>query len=154
MKPWIKRMLIGVFGASMLIGGLAACSRGQHGDWSAERVTEMRSKVVTKITSTLVLNDAQKQKLNLLADEVIASRTAFRGKNADPRAEMKTLVATDKFDRTRAQTLLDQKTQAVQSNGPKMITALADFYDSLNPEQQKQVREKMEQHRGWMGRGG
>ena len=155
MKPWIKRTLIGVFSASILIGGLSACgTRGQHGShWSAERVTEMRGKAVDKITSTLALNDTQKQKLGVLADEFIASRTAFRGKDADPRTEMKAMVAGDKFDRTRAQTLLDQKTQVVQSNGPKMITAMADFYDSLSPAQQKQVREKMEQHRGWWGRG-
>ena len=159
MKPWIKRTLIGVFSASILIGGLSACgTRGQHGEqhgshWSAERVTEMRGKAVDKITSTLALNDTQKQKLGVLADEFIASRTAFRGKDADPRTEMKAMVAGEKFDRTRAQTLLDQKTQVVQSNGPKMITAMADFYDSLSPAQQKQVREKMEQHRGWWGRG-
>jgi periplasmic protein CpxP/Spy len=153
MKPWIKRTLIGVFSASMLIGGLTACSRGHHGDWSAEHVGEVRGKVVDKISSALVLNEAQKQKLTVLADEIIASRTAFRGKDADPRADIKAMMAGDKFDRTRAQALLDQKTQVVQGNGPKMIAALADFYDSLNPEQQKQVREKMEQHHGWWGRG-
>jgi periplasmic protein CpxP/Spy len=159
MKPWIKRTLIGVFGASILIGGLSACGTGGHrgghhgGDWSAERVTEMRGKVIDKISSQLVLNDAQKQKLGVLADEMIASRTAFRGKDADPRAELKAMVAGDKFDRTRAQALLDQKTQVVQGSGPKMIAAMADFYDSLNPAQQKQVREKMEHRGGWWGRG-
>ncbi len=152
MKPWIKRTLVGVFGASMLVGGLTACSRS-HSDWSPERVSEVRGKMVDKISSKLVLNDAQKQKLGVLADEVIASRTAFRGKDADPRAEFKAMIEGDKFDRARAQALLDQKTQVVQGSGPKMITALADFYDSLSPEQQKQVREKMEQHRGWWGRG-
>jgi periplasmic protein CpxP/Spy len=154
MKPWIKRTLIGVFGASILVGGLTACgARGHHGDWSPERVSEVRGKMVDKISSKLVLNDAQKQKLTALADEMIASRTAFRGKDADPRAEFKAMMAGDKFDRARAQALLDQETQVVQGSGPKMIAALADFYDSLNPEQQKQVREKMEQHRGWWGRG-
>jgi periplasmic protein CpxP/Spy len=153
MKPWIKRTLIGVFGASMLVGGLTACSRGHHGDWGPEHVSEVRGKMVDKISSKLVLSDAQKQKLGVLADEVIASRTAFRGKDADPRAEFKAMMAGDKFDRARAQALLDQKTQVVQGSGPKMITALADFYDCLSPEQQKQVREKMEQHRGWWGRG-
>jgi periplasmic protein CpxP/Spy len=155
MKPWIKRSLIGVFGASILIGGLSACgTHGHHrGDWSAERVSEMRGKVVDKISSTLVLNDVQKQKLGVLADEIIASRTAFRGKDADPRAELKAMVAGDKFDRARAQALLDQKTQVVQGSGPKMIAAMADFYDSLSPAQQKQVRERMEHRGGWWGRG-
>ncbi len=156
MKPWIKKTLVGVFGATLLVGGLTACgSRSHHhgDDWSPERVTEVRGKVVEKISSKLELNEAQKQKLGVLADEIIAQRTAFRGPGADPRADFKALIAGDKFDRARAQALLDQKTQAVQGNGPKVIAALADFYDSLNPEQQKQVRERLEQRRGWWGRG-
>ena len=157
MKPWIKRTLIGLTGATILVGGLTACgSRGGHhsgGDWSAERVTEMRGKVIEKVSSKLELNEAQKQKLGVLADEMIASRTAMRGQSADPRTEMKALIAGDKFDRARAQSLLEQKTQVVQGQGPKVIAAMADFYDSLNPAQQKLVREKMEQRRGWWGRG-
>jgi hypothetical protein len=33
-----------------------------------------------------------------------------------------------------------------------VINALADFYDSLNPTQQAEVREMMQKRRGW-GRG-
>lgn len=155
MKPWIKRTLIGVFGASVLVGGLTACGNhwGHPSGWSPGQVSEVRGKVVEKISNKLALNEAQKQKLVVLADEIIATRTAFRGADANPRAEIKAMMAGDKFDRTRAQALLDQKAQAVQGNGPKIITALANFYDSLNPEQQKQVREKTEQHRGWWDRG-
>jgi len=156
MKTWIKRTLIGLTGAAIVIGGLTACGpRGGHGggEWSAERVTEMRSKVIEKVSGKLELNEVQKQKLGVLADEMIASRTAMRGQSAEPRAEMKALIAGDKFDRTRAQALLDQKTQVVQGQGPKVIAAMADFYDSLTPAQQKQVREKMEKGRGWWGRG-
>ena len=157
MKPWIKRTLIGLTGATILVGGLTACgSRGGHhsgGDWSAERVTEMRGKVIEKVSSKLELNEAQKQKLGVLADEMIASRTAMRGQSADPRTEMKALVAGDKFDRARAQALLEQKTQVVQGQGPKVIAAMADFYDSLNAVQQKQVRERMETRHGWWSRG-
>ncbi len=152
MKSWIKRTLLGVFGASVLIGSLAGCSRGHHGEWSPERVTEMRGKVIERVSSKLELNDVQKQKLSVLADEMLASRTAFRGKDADPRTEMKAMIAGAKFDRSRAQAMLEQKTQVVQGNGPKLIAAMADFYDSLNPEQQKQVRDRLE-HRGWWGRG-
>ena len=50
--------------------------------------------------------------------------------------------------------LLEQKTAAVQQQGPKVLTALADFYDSLTPSQQQQVRERLAQrHGGWGGRG-
>ena len=156
MKPWIKKSLIGLASVTVLLGGLTACgSRGHHGEgWSAERVSEVRGKVVDKISGKLDLDDTQKQKLATLADQIIASRTAFRGDSADPRSEFKALIAGEKFDRSAAQALLDQKTQAIQGNAPQTINALADFYDSLNPEQQKQVRERLEKRgHGWWGRG-
>jgi protein CpxP len=156
MKPWIKKTLIGFAGATILLGGLSACGhRGGHerGPMSPERVTEMRSKVIERVSDKLELNEAQKLKLGALADEMIAQRQALRGDSADPRTEMKALVAGEKFDRTRAQTLLTQKTEVVQAGGPKVIAAMADFYDSLNPAQQAEVRERLDKRGGWWGRG-
>lgn len=129
MKTWIKRSLIGLATATVVLGSITACgTRGDHArTWSDERITEMRGKAVDKISDKLTLNSAQKQKLGVLADEMIASRKAIKGDSADPRTELKALVAGDKFDRTKAQTLLDQKTQAVQGNGPKVLAAFGDF---------------------------
>ena len=156
MKPWIKKTLIGLAGAALLVGGLTACgSRGGHherGSMSEERKVDMRGKVIERVSSKLELNEAQKQKLGLLADEMIAQRKAMRGDSADPRTEVKALIAGNAFDRTRAQTLLTQKTEVVQAGGPKMIAAMADFYDSLNPQQQAQVRERLEKRGHWWGR--
>lgn len=156
MKSWIQRSLIGLTAATVVLGGLTACgSRGDHArGWSDERISEMRGKAIEKISDKLELNADQTAKLGVLADEMVASRTAFKGKSSDPRAEVKALVAGEKFDRAKAQALLDQKTQVVQGHGPKMLNALGDFYDSLTPAQQQQVREKMERRgRNWWGRG-
>ncbi len=155
MKPWIKKTLMGIFGASIAVGGLTACSSSHHhrGPMSAEKMAEVRGKVVERVSSKLDLNDAQKAKLNALADKMEAQRTAFIGKTADPRAEMQAIVAGEKFDRARAQTLLDEKTRAVQAHSPEVVSAMADFYDSLNPEQQQKVRELMQRRKGWMARG-
>jgi Spy/CpxP family protein refolding chaperone len=156
MKTWIKRSLIGLATATVVLGSITACgTRGDHArTWSDERITEVRDKAVEKISDKLTLNSAQKQKLGVLADEMIASRKAIKGDSADPRTELKALVAGDKFDRTKAQTLLDQKTQAVQGNGPKVLAAFGDFFDSLTPEQQKQVRDRLDSRgHGWRGRG-
>lgn len=155
MKPWIKRTLIGLTVTTVVLGGLSACgSRGDHAHgWSDERITEVRGKAIEKISDRLDLNADQKAKLGVLADQMIASRKALRG-NTDPRTDLQALVAGDKFDRSKAQQLLDQKLQAAQGNGPQMLAAFGDFYDSLNPEQQKQVREKLERRgHGWWGRG-
>lgn len=154
MKPWIKRTLIGLTATTVVLGGLSACGSRDHArGWSDERITEVRGKAIEKISDRLDLNADQKAKLTVLADQMIASRKAFRG-NTDPRTDLQALVAGDKFDRSKAQQLLDQKLQAAQGNGPQMLSAFGDFYDSLNPEQQQQVREKLERRgHGWWGRG-
>jgi periplasmic protein CpxP/Spy len=155
MKPWIKKSLIGLASATVLLGGLTACGDRGHGGegWSAQKVSEVRGKVVSKISGKLDLNEAQKQKLGVLADQIIASRSAIRGESgesADPRVDVKAMIAGEKFDRSAAQKMFEKKTQALQGSAPQTINALADFYDSLNAEQQKLVREKLEgRGRGW-----
>lgn len=159
MKPWIKRALIGVFGASVLFGGLAACSHhgyGGHRGWqsmSEQDAAKMKARMIEKVGGRLDLDEAQKAKLAVVADKLREQRNALVGSTTNPRAEIAALVAGPTFDRARAQSLLEAKTAAVNTKGPEVVAALADFYDSLKPEQQAKVRELMERrgHRGWRG---
>ncbi|MBW0169531.1 MAG: Spy/CpxP family protein refolding chaperone [Hydrogenophaga sp.] len=155
MKPWIQRSLMAFTGVALAVGGLAACGTRHHerGPMSPEKIAEVRGKVVERITSKLDLNAEQQQKLNVLADKVQAQRTALIGQTPNPRAEFSALVAGEKFDRARALNLLDEKTRVVQVSSPDVINAMADFYDSLNPAQQAEVRERMGQRKGWFSRG-
>jgi protein CpxP len=155
MKTWMRRSLFAVFGAGLLVAGLSACSHGRfgHGPMTEERIGEMREKMIERVSSTLKLDDAQRQKLAALADTLRAQRAALMGQAQDPRAELRALIAGEHFDRSAAQTLAEQKTRALQSASPVVISALADFYDSLKPEQQAQVRELMQQRKPWYARG-
>lgn len=156
MKTWIRKTLTGVLGASLALGLLAGCSSRPHGygSMSSERMAEMRSKMVDRISSKLDLDGTQRQKLQALADRIEAQRVAMGAdKPGDGRAQMQALVAGERFDRAGAQQWLDAKTRAVQAGSPEVIAALGDFYDSLRPEQQQKVREWMQQRRGWMHRG-
>ena len=156
MKPWIKRSLFGIFGASILVGGLTACGHRHHdygASMSTEQYTQIRSKVVDRATSKLELNADQQKLLNVLADKLYEQRTTLMGQAKDPRAEVKSLVAVDKFDRARALTLITEKTTAMQAKSPEVIAALGDFYDSLNPAQQQKVRDFMEGRGRWFQRG-
>jgi len=158
MKRWLKRTFIGLFGATVLFGGLAACShRGHHGSgWqvmSEEDAAKFKTTMVDKVGSRLELDEAQKAKLGVLADRLREQRNALVGSTADPRAEVQSLVAGATFDRAKATALVEAKTGAVSSKSPEVIAALADFYDSLKPEQQAKVREFMNGRRGGWGRG-
>ena len=153
MKPGIKRTLFGMLGATLLAGSLSACSSGhgwRHGQMDEQSMTEMRGKMLERVGSKLALDAAQKQKLEVLANTLQAQRKAFMGDAAQPRDALKALVSSDKFDRTGAQTLVDAKVRAVQAGSPAVIAAMGDFYDSLKPHQQAQVREMMNKRHGWM----
>jgi len=150
MKRWIKRTLVAVFGTAVLIGGLTACGthRGGWNNMSEADGAKMRERVLERAGKELKLDDAQKQKLATLADKLRESRVAVMG-TTDPRADVQALVAGAKFDRANAQALVEAKTAAVRLRSPEVITAAAEFFDSLKPEQQQQVREFMNKRHGW-----
>ncbi|HPW30619.1 MAG TPA: Spy/CpxP family protein refolding chaperone [Rhodoferax sp.] len=156
MKRWIKRSLFALFGVTVLVAGLSACGHRNHefgAQLSAEEYSQKRDKIVDKAASKLDLNADQKKRLATLGDKLYEQRTALIGQTKDPRAEMKALVAGATFDKARAQTLVTEKTTALQTKSPEVIAALADFYDSLNPAQQQKVRDYMEGRGHWFRRG-
>jgi len=154
MRPWIKRTFIGLFSATVLLGGLTACGHGHRGNWQMTDADaqKMRERMVDRVSRELTLDDAQKQRLGVLADKLREQRVALVGSTTDPRAELQALVTGTTFDRARAQALVESKTNAVRTKSPEVIAAMADFYDSLKPEQQQKVREFMAKRRSsWRG---
>ena len=156
MKTWIKRTLIGLFGASILVGGLAAYGHRHHG-WgggahmSAEDSAKWRERVLERASNELQLDAGQTQRLGVVFDTVREQRNALMAGSASPRDELGSLVANERFDKARAQALVDEKTDALRSTSPQTINALADFYDSLKPEQQQKLRDFMNKggRHGW-----
>lgn len=147
MKTWIKRSLIGLFGVTLLVGGIAACSH-RHQGWGGEQLSavdaaQWRERLLSRATKKLELDDAQAQRLGVVFDRLREQRNALLAGSATPRDELRALIATERFDAARAQALIDQKTEALRSGSPQTIAALAAFYDSLKPEQQLKLREFM-----------
>ena len=156
MKSWIKRSLVGLFGAGIALGALTGCGhRHDARGWnmSAEESAKFRGKMVDRVSGKLDLNAEQKKRLAALGDKLHEQRVALQGKTTDPRAEVQALVAGEKFDRARAQALVTEKTAAITGKSPEVIAAAADFYDSLTPAQQQKVREFMQRRRGGWHRG-
>ena len=149
MKTWLKRTLIGIVGASALFGTFAALS--QHGPhrWGWHTMSEadavkLKTRLVEKAGSHLDLDAVQIGKLGIVVDKLRAQRAALIGEAGaghDPRAQLQSLIAGPSFDRNKAQLLVQSKTTALQTGSPEVIAALADFFDSLRPEQQAKVRE-------------
>jgi len=157
MRPWIKRSLFGLFGATVALGGLTACGhRYAHERFSSmtpEQQAEFRQRIVDRVAGRLDLNAEQKQRLDALAAKLQEQRAAMRGAG-DPRAQVGSLIAGDKFDRTKAQAMVGEKIAAVNAGSPQVIAAFGDFYDSLSPAQQSKVRDFLQNRgHGWWHRG-
>jgi Spy/CpxP family protein refolding chaperone len=156
MKPWIKRTLTGLFGASIAIGGLSACSHRHEGHgmaMSEEDTAKVKARMVERVAKELELDAQQKQRLAALGDRLREQRVALVGKTLDPRAEVQALVAGARFDRARAQAVIEEKTAALRSKSPEVIAAAGEFFDSLTPAQQQKVRDFMQRRHGWFNRG-
>ena len=153
MRTWIKRTLIGLFGATVALGGLSACGhRYGHERFSAmssEEQAEFRKRVVDRVAGRLELDGEQRKRLDALAVKLQEQRQALRGAS-DPRAEVRSLIAGEKFDRQKAQALVGEKVAAVNTKSPEVISAFGDFYDGLSPAQQAKVRDYLQHRRhGW-----
>ncbi len=156
MKTWIRRTLIGLAATGTLLGGLAACSHGQYGHsrgpMTEADIVQLRERFINKAASKLDLDTAQKARLATLADALQAQRSALIASGAgaaQPRAEFQALIAGTSFDRSKAQALVDSKATAVRDKAPAVVTAMADFYDSLKPEQQQKLRDLLAKGRRW-----
>jgi Spy/CpxP family protein refolding chaperone len=152
MKTWIKRSLIAVLGATIVLGGAAAWAHRHHGGWhdmksmSAADIDQAKGRVVEKIAGRMDLDAAQKAHLTVLADRLVEQRSAMLA-GGDPRSAVPALVAGNSFDRAGAEALLMSKTDALRAGAPGVIAAFGDFYDGLRPEQQQELRELMQRGR-------
>ena len=156
MKPWIKRTLFGLFGVAIIAGGLSACGHGHHEHGmviSEEDSARFRAKMVERVGKELELTEPQKQRLVVLGERLRDQRVALIGKTIDPRADARSLLAGAQFDKARAQAILDEKTAAIRGKSPEVITAAAEYFDSLSPAQQQKVRDFLEGRRGWFSHG-
>jgi len=153
----VRRILFTVLGISLIAGGLSACGHHRDHAWGAnvtqEQFVQQRDKMVDRAAGKLDLNAEQKKLLAAVGDKLFEQRKAMVGQTTDPRAELKSLIASPKFDTAKAQALVTDKTTVMQAKSPETLAALAAFYDSLNPVQQQKVRDLMDGHHGWFNHG-
>ena len=107
--------------------------------------------MVDKVTKKLNLNDAQVVKLKMVKDEFLKARQDMKANRQEMKTSVLEMLEQPKLDQQRVLSLVKEKTRNVNDKAPQVVAALADFYDSLSPEQQQTLREnvkdKMEHRR-------
>lgn len=142
----LKRLVVTALGAGILATGMAYAEphRSQHGDHPAHHL-----RMIERFADKLDLNTNQKDKLKNLSDVLEKQRQTMHSETK-LQDSLPGLISGNKLDRNKALELAQAHTRAMQEATPLVISAAADFYDSLNPEQQSKVREWMQKrkHKG------
>ncbi|NVK32746.1 MAG: periplasmic heavy metal sensor [Gammaproteobacteria bacterium] len=142
---WGKRILV-ASAAVVALGGTVGAVKAYswHSMEKGERVEHMRGKAKERMTKHLDLTEAQQTEFEQLT-QVFATQFQLNtgGMQAWPE-QIKSVVGGPTFDRAAANQFLSERLSAIATAQPEIINAAADFYDSLNPEQQAQIRERLE----------
>ncbi len=144
-----KKFIVGTLISVVTLGGLITyASPGEnfckHGGMNEKKVEF----IMNRISSKLDLNDVQKQNLIALKDVVKKQRELQ--KQANPREELMSLLSVPVLDETRVLTMIQERTKKLNEAAPSVVSAIANFTNSLSNEQREKIKtfaEKMAKHR-------
>ena len=142
MKRNTKIILASIVAVTVATGTVAIAGGG-HG--------RMGERMVSKLTDRLELNDQQSTDLQSLQLEIRETRDLMRGDTDSDGQMIKELISADTFDQGAALEMITARTTAMQTQGPELVAATAQFLDGLNAEQKQELGELMDRfsnHRG------
>jgi len=135
-----NKIIIAAVSSIVLISGLAAC--GNH------HSTEQRADyIMEKIDDKLDLTAPQLSQLEQLKNELMNARQSMLTERDTVHTEVNDLLSQPTLDQERALKLVRDRTESINQKAPQIITAFAGFYDSLSPEQQGVIRDKVQKHK-------
>jgi len=140
-KHTIRNSILAIL-AVVIIFGFSACGYRFYNS-SLEEKAEYFSE---KITEKLDLTTQQNEKLLVLKQQLLALAKKMRQAKQQHHDELLGVIANEHFDRNAANKMLIDKSQKITIEGPPIITAVADFYDSLDPNQQQKIRAEFAEH--------
>ena len=104
----------------------------------------MGERMVGKLTKQLELSDQQVADLQILKEEIRETRELMRGDLGADGQTLKGLIGADSFDQGAAMEMITARTTALQSQGPELVAATAQFLDGLDAEQKQELNELMD----------
>lgn len=143
-----KRTIIYITGGALLIGAVVACNHGMHYGTAEERGEWM----LQKVSKELELNEIQQSRLAEVKDEFLGIRSTMRSDREQTRADVLAMLQQPTLDRDKANAIIGQHLETLNSRTPVIIDAIGNFYDSLDDAQRAELRafieHKMEHHHG------
>ncbi len=141
---------IAVIVVSLITAGGIAIAGIAHAYGNPEKRAE---KMIEKISDRMELSDYQKTQLVALKDTLMAMKDDVRETRSQTGQTIDELLSQPQLDQQRALQLIDQPMNTVKEKMPAVIAAFADFWNSLDSQQQAQLRERFyhrfEHHDRW-----
>lgn len=109
-----------------------------------ERVDFISNKIVKKLD----LQEHQSQKLEILKQQIVSKINQVKQEKQQRKEKLLAIISDEQFDREAATIFLQEKTQLINNEASPLIIAFADFYDSLEAEQQQLIRDKVASFKG------
>ncbi|MCU7834472.1 MAG: Spy/CpxP family protein refolding chaperone [gamma proteobacterium symbiont of Taylorina sp.] len=144
----VKKMIIGTVFTVVTLGGIAAYATADGCGKFGGMQNKGSEFMLNRISSRLSLNAEQQQKLESLQKTMMAEMQTQQEKH--PRNQMIELISEPKLNQEKALAILGERSKKMEGSAPKIITAIADFTDSLNDEQRadlKQMIDRFGMHR-------
>lgn len=141
MKSKKTRTLLLVAGTGLALT-VAACA-GKFCQRDPERQSAW---LMEKATDELELDTSQQARFKVFVDELSDSRKTMRSQRKQSRETLMSLLEQPSLDRDKSLMLVQGHIKTVQERAPKLVNSFADFFDSLNPEQRKELREELDEH--------
>ena len=149
-----KKIIVGTIISVVTLGGLISYAAPAEHFGKFGGMNEKRAEfIINRVSSKLDLSDVQKQNLIALKDVLKEQREVYRQKH-NPREEIMSLLSTPVLDETKALTLLEERTAQLHIAAPSVVSAIANFTNSLNTAQKEQLKgfmDKIAKHRRGFG---
>lgn len=145
-----SKIVIGALISVVTLGGLVSyASPGKHFGKFGGMNENKAEFIIERISSKLELNDVQKQNLIALKDTLKAQRDNHKQDNQ--REELKTLLSAPVLDETKVLAMVEAKASKIQQVAPSIVSAIANFTNSLSDEQRSEMisfADNFKKHRG------
>ena len=139
-----KRTIIYITGIALITTSIVACNRGTP--------EERGERMVQKVSEELELTETQQTRLTEVKNEFLEMRKTMRSDREQTKTDIQAMLQQPTFDRTMANSIVNQHIETIHSRSPVIIDAIGNFYDSLDDTQRAELREfiedKMDHHHG------
>lgn len=140
---------LGLLAAAVGALGLTACGhRGfrHHGHDPAQRAERLTKKIASKLD----LNDAQKAKLDIVKQEILAHREKGKQEREEAFRTILTQIRSKQLDTGKLQAMMEQRHKRMEEIAPSVLQKIADFHASLTDEQKEKAAQEVEKmHDHW-----